>query len=50
LTIPAKAKINETEFVSNFPYDRPCMHECVFNDENQKEFHITTMDMAKIKL
>jgi len=26
------------------------MHECVFNDENQKEFHITTMDMAKIKL
>ena len=31
----------------NLPYDRPCMHECVFNDENQKEFHITTMDMAK---
>ncbi len=31
----------------NLPYDRPCMHECVFNDENQKEHHITTMDMAK---
>ena len=31
----------------NLPYDRPCMHECLFNDEIQKEFHITTMDIAK---
>ncbi|MCP3898104.1 MAG: glycine dehydrogenase subunit 2 [Desulfobacteraceae bacterium] len=31
----------------NLPYDRPCMHECVFNDEKQAQFHITTMDMAK---
>ena len=31
----------------NLPYDLPCMHECVFNDEFQKENHITTMDMAK---
>ncbi|WP_027363128.1 aminomethyl-transferring glycine dehydrogenase subunit GcvPB [Desulfospira joergensenii] len=31
----------------NLPYDRPCMHECVFNDANQQEYHITTMDMAK---
>ena len=31
----------------NLPYDYPCMHECVFNDELQKEYHITTMDMAK---
>jgi glycine cleavage system P protein (glycine dehydrogenase) subunit 2 len=31
----------------NLPYDRPCMHECVFNDQHQKEYHITTMDMAK---
>ncbi|MBT4200769.1 aminomethyl-transferring glycine dehydrogenase subunit GcvPB [Desulfobacula sp.] len=31
----------------NLPYDYPCMHECVFNDEFQKEYHITTMDMAK---
>ena len=23
------------------------MHECVFNDANQQEYHITTMDMAK---
>ena len=31
----------------NLPYDRPCMHECVFNDQLQKEHHITTMDIAK---
>ncbi len=31
----------------NLPYDLPCMHECVFNDRIQKEFGITTMDMAK---
>jgi glycine dehydrogenase subunit 2 len=31
----------------NLPYDRPCMHECVFNDKFQQEYHITTMDMAK---
>ncbi len=31
----------------NIPYDQPCMHECVFNDKYQKEYHITTMDMAK---
>lgn len=31
----------------NLPYDQPCMHECVFNDANQKQYHITTMDMAK---
>ncbi|OGR20302.1 MAG: glycine dehydrogenase (aminomethyl-transferring) [Desulfobacula sp. RIFOXYA12_FULL_46_16] len=33
--------------ILNLPYDRPSMHECVFNDEFQKEYHITTMDMAK---
>ncbi len=31
----------------NLPYDRPCMHECVFNDELQEKLHITTLDMAK---
>ncbi len=31
----------------NLPYDKPCMHECVFNDAIQQENHITTMDMAK---
>ncbi|MCJ7615997.1 MAG: aminomethyl-transferring glycine dehydrogenase subunit GcvPB, partial [Desulfobacterales bacterium] len=28
-------------------YDRPCMHECVFSDEKQKDDHVTTLDMAK---
>ena len=28
-------------------YDRPCMHECVFSDKNQKEQKITTLDMVK---
>ena len=31
----------------NLPFDKPCMHECVFNDDIQKEYQITTMDMAK---
>jgi glycine dehydrogenase subunit 2 len=31
----------------NLPYDKPCMHECVFNDKIQNQYHITTMDMAK---
>ncbi len=31
----------------NLPYDMPCMHECVFNDKIQQEFHVSTMDMAK---
>ena len=29
------------------PYDRPCMHECVFTDEYQSEYGVTTLDMAK---
>ena len=28
-------------------YDRPCMHECVFSDKNQKAHKIMTLDMAK---
>jgi glycine dehydrogenase subunit 2 len=28
-------------------FDRPCMHECVFSDRQQKDYHITTLDMAK---
>ncbi|MBW1744073.1 MAG: aminomethyl-transferring glycine dehydrogenase subunit GcvPB [Deltaproteobacteria bacterium] len=31
----------------HLPYDRPCMHECVFSDEYQAAGKITTMDMAK---
>jgi glycine dehydrogenase subunit 2 len=28
-------------------YDRPCMHECVFSEQNQQETGITTLEMAK---
>lgn len=31
----------------HLPYDRPCMHECVFSDEHQKDDNVTTLDMAK---
>jgi glycine cleavage system P protein (glycine dehydrogenase) subunit 2 len=33
--------------VFHLPYDRPCMHECVFSDKFQREHKITTLDMAK---
>jgi len=33
--------------ILNLPYDQPCMHECVFNDQIQNKHDITTMDMAK---
>jgi glycine dehydrogenase subunit 2 len=33
--------------VLHLPYDRPCMHECVFSDKNQEAHKITTLDMAK---
>lgn len=29
------------------PYDRPCMHECVFTDKFQSDNGVTTLDMAK---
>jgi glycine dehydrogenase subunit 2 len=31
----------------HLPYDRPCMHECVFSDTLQKAHRVTTLDMAK---
>jgi len=31
----------------HLPFDRPCMHECVFDDSIQNEFKITTLDIAK---
>jgi glycine dehydrogenase subunit 2 len=33
--------------VLHLPYDRPCMHECVFSDKFQKEQRIITLDMVK---
>ncbi|MDR2076216.1 MAG: aminomethyl-transferring glycine dehydrogenase subunit GcvPB, partial [Desulfovibrio sp.] len=29
------------------PFDRPCMHECVFTDERQKAGQVGTLDIAK---
>ena len=31
----------------HLPYDRDCMHECVFSDEKQHELKIATLDIAK---
>jgi glycine dehydrogenase subunit 2 len=33
--------------VLHLPYDRTCMHECVFSDKNQNPTKITTLDMVK---
>ncbi len=33
--------------VYHLPYDRPCMHECVFTDKLQQEHHVATLDIAK---
>ncbi|MBF0467366.1 MAG: aminomethyl-transferring glycine dehydrogenase subunit GcvPB [Desulfamplus sp.] len=31
----------------HLPYDRPCMHECVFTDKFQADNGVSTLDMAK---
>lgn len=31
----------------HLPYDRPCMHECVFTDRYQEKYHVSTLDIAK---
>ena len=33
--------------VYHLPYDRPCMHECVFTDKIQEEHGVATLDIAK---
>lgn len=33
--------------VYELPYDRPCMHECVFTDKRQKGLKVTTLDIVK---
>ena len=33
--------------VLHLPYDRPCMHECVFSDKFQTVQKVTTLDMVK---
>jgi glycine dehydrogenase subunit 2 len=37
----------ELKDVLHLPYDRPCMHECVFTDKNQAAQKVTTLDMVK---
>ncbi len=39
-----KEKLKDTFFL---PYDRPCMHECVFTDKWQEAHKVTTLDIAK---
>jgi glycine dehydrogenase subunit 2 len=31
----------------HLPYDRPCMHECVFSDKLQQAHKVSTLDIAK---
>jgi glycine dehydrogenase subunit 2 len=31
----------------HLPYDRPCMHECVFSDKHLRPLKITTLDVVK---
>jgi len=31
----------------HLPYERPCMHECVFTDRFQEKNHVATLDIAK---
>jgi glycine dehydrogenase subunit 2 len=31
----------------HLPFDRPCMHECVFSDKRQQAHKVTTLDIAK---
>jgi len=31
----------------HLPYDRSCMHECVFTDRFQEKHHVSTLDIAK---
>ena len=33
--------------VLDLPYDRPCMHECVFSDKAQEKHSVGTLDIAK---
>ena len=33
--------------IYHLPYDKPCMHECVFSDKNQSTYKVSTLDIAK---
>ncbi len=38
---------NQLKETFHLPYDRPCMHECVFSDKLQEPYKVTTLDMVK---
>jgi len=38
---------NRLKGIYHLPYDRPCMHECVFTDRLQNQFGVTALDIAK---
>lgn len=38
---------NQLRGTFHLPYDRPCMHECVFSDKLQEPYKVTTLDMVK---
>lgn len=31
----------------HLPYNRSCMHECIFTDRFQEKYHVSTLDIAK---
>ena len=33
--------------IFHLPYDKPCMHECVFTDKHQHDYKVSTLDIAK---
>ena len=33
--------------IYHLPFDRPCMHECIFTDRVQNQFGVTALDIAK---
>jgi glycine dehydrogenase subunit 2 len=39
--------MNRLKSAYHLPFDRPCMHECVFTDRLQERDHVTTLDIAK---
>jgi glycine dehydrogenase subunit 2 len=39
-----KEKLKDT---LHLPYDRPCMHECVFSDKLQRPHKVSTLEMVK---
>ena len=39
--------MNRLKGYYHLPYDRPCMHECVFTDKFQEKYHVSTLDVAK---